>query len=57
MPGVPERGEAWRVDFGVTQKDCPALVISIPYADDDRALIGGTGFFDVLLPTIAMASV
>jgi mRNA interferase MazF len=30
----------WQVDFGVTQKVRPALVISIPYADADRALIG-----------------
>ena len=28
------------MDFGVTQKVRPALVISIPYADADRALIG-----------------
>jgi mRNA interferase MazF len=37
---VPERGEVWQVDFGVTQKVRPALVISIPYGDADRALIG-----------------
>jgi len=37
---VPERGEVWQVDFGITQKVRPALVISIPYADQDRALIG-----------------
>jgi len=28
------------VDFGMAQKVRPALVISIPYADADRALIG-----------------
>jgi len=28
------------VDFGITQKVRPALVISIPYTDADRALIG-----------------
>jgi mRNA interferase MazF len=28
------------VDFGITQKVRPALVISIPYSDADRALIG-----------------
>src|SRR5437867_7736815 len=38
--GVPERGEVWQVDFGITQKVRPALVISIPYAAADRALIG-----------------
>jgi mRNA-degrading endonuclease toxin of MazEF toxin-antitoxin module len=37
---VPERGEVWQVDFGVTQKVRPALVISVPYGDTDRALIG-----------------
>lgn len=37
---MPERGEVWQVDFGIAQKVRPALVISIPYADDDRALIG-----------------
>jgi len=37
---VPERGEVWQVDFGVTQKVRPALVISAPYRDADRALIG-----------------
>ncbi len=37
---MPERGEVWQVDFGITQKVRPALVISIPYGDSDRALIG-----------------
>jgi len=37
---VPKRGEVWLVDFGVTQKVRPALIISIPYGDADRALIG-----------------
>ena len=37
---VPKRGEVWQVDFGITQKVRPALIISIPYADADRALIG-----------------
>jgi mRNA interferase MazF len=40
MLGVPKRGEVWQVDFGVTQKVRPALIISIPYSDTDRALIG-----------------
>ena len=35
-----ERGEVWQVDFGVTQKIRPALIISIHFADIDRALIG-----------------
>jgi len=37
---VPKRGEVWQVDFGITAKVRPALVISLPYADADRALIG-----------------
>lgn len=37
---VPERGEVWQVDFGLAQKVRPALVISTPYSDSDRALIG-----------------
>ena len=37
---MPERGEVWQVDFGVTQKVRPALVIGIPYGEADRALIG-----------------
>ena len=40
MPLSPERGEVWQVDFGIAQKVRPALVISVPYADADRALIG-----------------
>ena len=28
------------MDFGITQKVRPALVISVPYVDEDRALIG-----------------
>ena len=35
-----ERGEVWQVDLGITQKVRAALVISIPYRDEDRALIG-----------------
>lgn len=37
---MPKRGEVWQVDFGITAKVRPALVISVPYADNDRALIG-----------------
>ncbi len=36
---MPERGEVWQVDFGIAQKVRPALIISIPYAGADRALI------------------
>ncbi len=37
---MPRRGEVRLVDFGVTQKVRPALVMSIPSSDNDRALIG-----------------
>jgi mRNA interferase MazF len=37
---VPERGEVWQVDFGLTAKVRPALVVSRPYGDADRALLG-----------------
>ena len=37
---MPERGEVWQVDFGAAAKVRPALVISVPYVDADRALIG-----------------
>ena len=37
---LPSRGEIWQVDFGITQKVRPALVVSVPYTDADRALIG-----------------
>ena len=40
MPHAPSRGEVWQVDFGMTQKVRPALVISVPYGEADRALIG-----------------
>jgi mRNA-degrading endonuclease toxin of MazEF toxin-antitoxin module len=36
---VPERGEVWQVDFGITQKVRPALIIRFPYAEIDRALL------------------
>lgn len=37
---MPSRGEVWLIDFGITQKVRPALIISVPFADQDRALIG-----------------
>jgi mRNA interferase MazF len=35
----PVRGEVWLIDFGMAAKVRPALVISEPYGDEDRALI------------------
>jgi mRNA interferase MazF len=35
----PERGEVWLVDLGLAAKVRPCLVLSIPYQDEDRALV------------------
>ena len=35
----PRRGEVWLVDLGMTAKVRPALVISVPATDADRALV------------------
>ena len=41
MPAaVPERGEVWMVDFGLAAKVRPAVVVSIPFGDTDRSIIG-----------------
>lgn len=37
MPN-PSRGEVWLVDLGYAAKVRPCLVLSIPAADEDRAL-------------------
>lgn len=37
--GNPNRGEVWVVDLGLAAKVRPALVLSIPYRDEDRALV------------------
>lgn len=33
------RGEVWLVDLGLAAKVRPCLVLSIPYADSERALV------------------
>ena len=35
----PRRGEVWLVDLGMAAKVRPALVVSVPAADTDRALV------------------
>jgi mRNA interferase MazF len=35
----PQRGEVWLVDLGMAAKVRPAVVISIPADDTDRALV------------------
>lgn len=36
---TPLRGEAWLFDLGMAEKVRPALVISVAFADEDRALV------------------
>ena len=36
---TPVRGEVWLFDLGMAAKVRPALVVSVGYGDDDRALI------------------
>lgn len=36
---VPQRGEVWLVDLGLAAKVRPALAISVPAGDADRALV------------------
>ena len=35
----PLRGEVWLVDLGLAAKVRPCLVLSIPFQDEDRALV------------------
>lgn len=34
-----QRGEIWLVDLGMAQKIRPVLILSVPYKDEERALI------------------
>ena len=36
---APGRGEVWLVDLGLAAKVRPALVMSVPAGDEDRALV------------------
>lgn len=36
---IPKRGEVWLIDFGLTGKTRPALVVSVAFGDRDRSLI------------------
>ena len=36
---APSRGEVWLVDLGLAAKVRPALVLSVPAGDADRALV------------------
>lgn len=35
----PRRSEVWNVDFGMIAKVRPAVVVSVPYTDSDRAVV------------------
>jgi mRNA interferase MazF len=39
VPMQYERGEVWIIDFGFVAKTRPALILSVPDEDADRALI------------------
>lgn len=36
---VPQRGEVWLFDCGMMEKVRPVLILSIPFADTDRAVL------------------
>jgi hypothetical protein len=36
---LARRGEVWQVDLGMVAKVRPALIMSVPAGDDDRALV------------------
>jgi len=34
-----ERGEIWLVDLGMAAKVRPCLILSVPFADDEKAVV------------------
>jgi mRNA interferase MazF len=36
---IPRRGEVWLIDFGLVGKTRPALIVSVAFGNQDRALI------------------
>jgi len=36
---APPRGEVWLVDLGLAAKVRPALILSVPFTDQDRSLV------------------
>lgn len=36
---IPQRGEVWLFDCGMVEKVCPVLLLSVPFADNDRAVV------------------
>ena len=39
MARLAQRGEIWLVDLGLAAKVRPCLILSVPYADNERALV------------------
>jgi len=39
MP-IAQRGEVWQVDLGLVAKVRPALILSVPFLDHERAVFG-----------------
>jgi mRNA interferase MazF len=38
MLPIPRRGEIWQVDLGLVAKVRPAVILSVPFLDHERAL-------------------
>jgi mRNA interferase MazF len=36
---LPQRGEVWLFDCGMMEKVRPVLILSVPFADTDRAIL------------------
>ncbi len=36
---MPKRGEVWLVDLGMAQKTRPAVILKVPYGDNDRVIV------------------
>ena len=36
---LPKRGEVWMFDCGMVEKVRPVLILSVPFADSDRAVV------------------
>ena len=54
MP-IGRRGEVWQVDLGLVAKVRPAVVLSVPFLDDERAvfeIVPHTTAFPVHSPVV-----
>jgi mRNA interferase MazF len=36
---TPQRGEVWMFDCGMVEKVRPVLIMNMPFADNDRAVV------------------